>query len=114
MKEYTDKVWHIYLPDVLPGQLYGYRINGPFEPSKGHRFNPNKVVLDPYANTTRLVVVKYTAKQPSVANRIFEDFSCGRSHGSTSSCSGGRHGWRIPQTPPKAPWRTLQLRSSER
>ena len=49
MKEYTDKVWHAYLPDVLPGQLYGYRVHGPYEPAKGHRFNPNKVVLDPYA-----------------------------------------------------------------
>ena len=49
VKEYTDKVWHAYLPDVLPGQLYGYRIHGPYEPPKGHRFNPNKIVLDPYA-----------------------------------------------------------------
>ena len=51
VKEYTDKVWHVYLPDVLPGQLYGYRIDGPFEPAKGHRFNANKVVLDPYAKS---------------------------------------------------------------
>ncbi len=42
-------VWHGYLPDVLPGQLYGYRVHGPYEPAKGHRFNPNKVLLDPYA-----------------------------------------------------------------
>ena len=49
VKEYTDKVWHAYLPDVLPGQLYGYRVHGPYEPANGHRFNPNKVVLDPYA-----------------------------------------------------------------
>jgi isoamylase len=49
VKEYTDKVWHAYLPDVLPGQLYGYRVHGPYEPTQGHRFNPNKVVLDPYA-----------------------------------------------------------------
>ncbi len=49
LKEYTDKVWHAYLPDVLAGQLYGYRFHGPFDPSKGHRYNPNKVVLDPYA-----------------------------------------------------------------
>jgi len=49
LKEYTDKVWHACLPDALPGQLYGYRVHGPFDPSQGHRFNPNKVVLDPYA-----------------------------------------------------------------
>src|SRR5436190_233424 len=49
IKENTDQVWHCYLPDALPGQHYGYRVHGPYEPAKGHRFNPNKVVLDPYA-----------------------------------------------------------------
>ena len=49
MPEQTDLVWHIYLPDIEPGQLYGYRVHGPYEPQNGHRFNPNKVVLDPYA-----------------------------------------------------------------
>jgi isoamylase len=49
LTETTDQVWHGYFPDLLPGQLYGYRIDGPFEPAKGHRFNANKVVLDPYA-----------------------------------------------------------------
>jgi isoamylase len=49
LTEHTDMVWHGYLPDVRPGQLYGYRVHGPYEPDKGHRFNPNKVVLDPYA-----------------------------------------------------------------
>lgn len=45
----TDMVWHAYLPDVLPGQLYGYRVSGPYEPTQGHRFNQHKVLLDPYA-----------------------------------------------------------------
>jgi isoamylase len=49
LEEHTDQVWHAYLPDVLPGQLYGYRVEGPYEPQQGHRFNENKVVLDPYA-----------------------------------------------------------------
>lgn len=49
LPDYTDMVWHAYLPDVLPDQLYGYRVYGPYEPQKGHRFNPNKIVLDPYA-----------------------------------------------------------------
>jgi glycogen operon protein len=49
LPEYTDHVWHGYLPDLLPGQLYGYRVHGPYEPQHGHRFNPHKVVLDPYA-----------------------------------------------------------------
>src|SRR5207245_903223 len=47
--EHTNQVWHAYLPDALPGQLYGYRVHGPYEPAKGHRFNANKVLLDPYA-----------------------------------------------------------------
>ena len=49
MPEQTDMFWHAYLPDVLPGQIYGYRVYGPFEPAKGHRFNSNKVLFDPYA-----------------------------------------------------------------
>jgi isoamylase len=47
--EQTDMVWHAYLPDVLPGQVYGYRVDGPYAPAEGHRFNKNKVLLDPYA-----------------------------------------------------------------
>ncbi len=49
MPEQTDMVWHVYLPDVGPGQLYGYRVYGPYDPEAGHRFNPNKMLLDPYA-----------------------------------------------------------------
>ena len=47
--ERTDEVWHGYLPDVRPGQLYGYRVHGPYAPHEGHRFNAQKVLLDPYA-----------------------------------------------------------------
>jgi glycogen operon protein len=47
--EVTDQVWHAYFPELLPGQIYGYRVHGPYDPEHGHRFNPNKVVLDPYA-----------------------------------------------------------------
>jgi isoamylase len=49
LPERTDLVWHAYLPDVQPGQVYGYRVHGPYDPLAGHRFNPAKVVLDPYA-----------------------------------------------------------------
>ena len=49
LPEQTDQVWHGYLPDVQPGQLYGYRVSGDYNPSAGHRFNPSKIVLDPYA-----------------------------------------------------------------
>jgi glycogen operon protein len=49
MTEQTDQVWHIYLPEVRPGQRYGYRVHGPYDPPAGHRFNPAKLLLDPYA-----------------------------------------------------------------
>ena len=49
LPEYTDEIWHGYLPDAAPGTVYAYRVHGPYEPDKGHRFNPNKLVLDPYA-----------------------------------------------------------------
>jgi len=49
LPEQTDMVWHGYLPDVHPGQLYGYRVHGPYAPEHGHRFNPRKLVMDPYA-----------------------------------------------------------------
>jgi isoamylase len=49
LPERTDEIWHGYLPDVRPGQLYGYRVYGPFEPDRGHRFNPAKLLIDPYA-----------------------------------------------------------------
>ncbi len=51
LPEHTDQVWHAYLPDVLPGQLYGYRVHGPYDPAQGHRFNPKKLLLDPYAKS---------------------------------------------------------------
>ncbi len=51
LPEHTDMVWHGFLPDCRPGQLYGYRVYGPYEPAAGHRFNPNKVVMDPYAKS---------------------------------------------------------------
>jgi isoamylase len=49
LPEYTHETWHAYLPDVRPGQLYGYRVSGPYDPPAGHRFNPHKLLLDPYA-----------------------------------------------------------------
>jgi len=49
LPERTEDVWHGYLNDVSPGQLYGYRVHGTYAPEQGHRFNPNKLVMDPYA-----------------------------------------------------------------
>jgi isoamylase len=49
MSEHSDMVWHCYITGVRPGQLYSYRVSGPYDPANGHRFNPAKLVLDPYA-----------------------------------------------------------------
>ncbi|MGE5506491.1 MAG: glycogen debranching protein GlgX [Actinomycetota bacterium] len=49
LPEYTDQVWHGYLPDARPGLMYGYRVHGPYDPAHGHRFNPHKLLVDPYA-----------------------------------------------------------------
>ncbi|MDP3030756.1 MAG: glycogen debranching enzyme GlgX, partial [Rhodocyclaceae bacterium] len=49
LREQTNLIWHCYLPEARPGLLYGYRIHGPYDPLHGHRFNPNKLLLEPYA-----------------------------------------------------------------
>jgi isoamylase len=51
LPEYTDEVWHAYLPDARPNLLYGYRVYGPYDPANGHRFNSNKLLIDPYAKS---------------------------------------------------------------
>jgi len=49
LPEYTDEIWHGYVPGLGPGTLYGYRVHGPYAPEQGHRFNPHKLLIDPYA-----------------------------------------------------------------
>ena len=49
LREQTHQIWHVYLPEARPGQFYGYRVHGPYEPQQGQRFNPAKLLLDPYA-----------------------------------------------------------------
>jgi len=51
LPETDEEVWHVYLPDLRPGQLYGYRVHGPYQPQRGHRFNAHKIVFDPYAKS---------------------------------------------------------------
>jgi isoamylase len=51
LPEYTDEIWHGYLRGLRPGAVYGFRVHGPYQPEKGHRFNPNKLLLDPYARS---------------------------------------------------------------
>src|SRR5688572_1011100 len=47
LRERTHQIWHGYVPGLKPGQLYGYRVYGPYNPERGHRFNPHKLLLDP-------------------------------------------------------------------
>jgi isoamylase len=71
LPEYRDEVWHGYVPDIGPGCIYGYRVHGPYEPQAGHRFNANKLVLDPYARahigelTWNPAVFGYTVGDPA-------------------------------------------------
>jgi isoamylase len=51
VEEHTDQVWHVYIPGLWPGQHYGYRVHGPYQPEAGHRFNPHKLLIDPYAKS---------------------------------------------------------------
>jgi len=76
LAEQTDMVWHGYLPDVRPGQLYGYRVHGPHVPHQGHRFNPHKLVMDPYAKVVGRTVRWNDALfgfQPGTDDTTFDD-----------------------------------------
>ncbi|MBW3630851.1 MAG: glycogen debranching protein GlgX [Gemmatimonadetes bacterium] len=70
LPEMNAHVWHGYLPGVKPGQLYGYRVHGPYEPTRGARFNPNKLLIDPYARALRGVV---DWKAPVFGYKLGED-----------------------------------------
>ncbi|EQA35723.1 glycogen debranching enzyme GlgX [Leptospira inadai serovar Lyme str. 10] len=59
----TGPIWHCYLPGIMPGQLYGYRVHGPYAPEKGHRFNENKILSDPYS--------KWIARLPTWHSSLF-------------------------------------------
>lgn len=63
LPEYNHQVWHVYLQDIKPGQLYGYRVYGSYEPKRGMRFNHNKLLLDPYA--------KAIVRQPTWDQRLY-------------------------------------------
>jgi isoamylase len=75
LPEQTDMVWHGYLPDLRPGQHYGFRVHGPYEPEKGHRFNPHKLLLDPYAKAIGRNVGWRDEMFPYVLNDPKEDLS---------------------------------------
>lgn len=56
LTEHTHQIWHGYIPGLKPGQLYGYRVSGPYEPQNGHRYNANKLLIDPYAKAVAGII----------------------------------------------------------
>jgi isoamylase len=78
LREQTDQVWHAYLPEVRPGQLYGYRVYGPYRPEQGHRFNPHKLLLDPYARSITGPLQWSDAQFGYRIGNPREDLSCSR------------------------------------
>ena len=98
----TDLLWHAYLPDVRPGRLYGYRVHGPYEPHEGHRFNPNKLLLDPYPRAISGPVPNVAKNGTAKCSFPCQSFSFHqlRSCGNSSRCRLGDRSIirRIPQT----------------
>lgn len=75
LTERTHHIWHIYLLDIKPGQLYGYRVHGPFRPEDGHRYNSNKLLIDPYAKAIAGVIDWHDALFGYVLGSAEEDLS---------------------------------------
>ena len=83
LPEYTDEIWHGYLPGIGPGQLYGYRVHGPYNPEAGHRYNPHKLLIDPYA---RFISGEIKWGQPTYGY-TFEDEAADLSFDETDSAA---------------------------
>jgi len=81
LPEYTDEIWHGYVPGIAPGQLYGYRVHGPYNPEAGHRFNANKLLIDPYA---KVILGEIKWGQPCYGYK-FEDEAADLSFDETDS-----------------------------
>jgi glycogen operon protein len=75
LPEYSNEIWHGYFPDVRAGQLYGYRVYGPYEPEQGHRFNHHKLLLDPYAKSLQGTLLWSDALFGYVVGHELEDLS---------------------------------------
>jgi isoamylase len=75
LTERTHQIWHIYLPNTKPGQLYGYRVHGPYDPLNGHRYNANKLLIDPYAKAIAGTIAWHDALFGYVLGHPDEDLS---------------------------------------
>ena len=107
LREQTDLVWHGYLPGVRLGQLYGYRVHGPYQPEDGHRFNPNKVLLDPYAKAVGRNIKWSDAMFGYTIGDAQEDLSFDSRDNADAAALGvvvkPKFGWKRDR-PPKTPW----------
>jgi len=112
LPEYTDEVWHGHIAGLGPGTRYGYRVHGPYEPEQGHRFNPNKLLLDPYAKAFvgelqwRDELFGYTVGHPD-ADRSFDERD---SAPFVPKCVvvDSHFEWRMPPRP-RVPWNETVL-----
>ncbi len=106
-------VWHGYLPGISPGQRYGYRVHGPYDPAHGHRCNPAKLLLDPYAKAIegqidwRPGAVLLRLRRPETRN---DDDSLGAHH----ALGGDQPVLRLGRRPPAAPRSTTRRSSTRR
>ena len=101
----TGDIWHIWVRGIAPGQLYGYRVEGPYQPENGHRFNPSKLLLDPYAKAiTRVKEWDFSAARGYDSSSRLADLSIStvNNAGSTPKCiiTRDHFGWDM-DTPPK-------------
>jgi glycogen operon protein len=104
----TGDVWHVWVARLLPGQLYGYRVDGPYEPSKGHRFNVNRLLLDPFATAiSRLPPWNFALARGYAASGSEQDLTPSKwdNSGSTPKCVllNESFDWRGDQ-PLRHPW----------
>ena len=107
LMEQTDMVWHIYLPEARPGQRYGYRVHGPYDPAAGHRFNPAKLLLDPYAKAIAGTITWSDALFGYTVGHPDADLTCDPrdSAGNLPKCVvvDPAFSWGH-DTPPRTPW----------
>ena len=107
LRERTHSVWHAYLPDVKPGQAYGYRVHGPYAPEEGHRFNPAKLLIDPYARALVGEMRWHDAVYGYTVGHALGDLSCdprnSAPHVPRSIVVDPAFDWQ-GDAPPRVPW----------
>ncbi len=108
LPKYTDEVFHGYIKGLKPGQLYGYRVYGPYDPEKGHRFNPHKLLIDPYARMLTAPIIAHNSMLGYCPVSSREDLSFSRLNSApyVPKCivvDDGDFDWNGDEKP-KTPW----------